>query len=247
MGKGFKCGGASGYGLNFRIETYATEATLNAAMPGNNTIGIVTSTAINGWCMRPEAPMNPVSGMLWIKTGASDQTISVVRNADILVAPLAAYQYLNRKWEAKPAKTYSNGWIDWAGDIVYLFKDGDQNVALTGGWKDIPTTSEKLGMYGTQSGVTEYMLTTQTIKLVDLKNYSKLIVTVEQYTPAFAVVLLDASQQQTAVVEATATGQVTMNLTNLNSSYYIGMGSRATGSGEDLATGFSVTEVRLER
>lgn len=247
MGKGFKHGASGGDLMNFRILAYATEDAMKADRPANNTIGIVTQTAINGWCISGEAPASPAAGMVWIRTGTSGTAINVVRRMQILVVPEAAYQYSGGKWVSVTAKTYQSGWIQWAGDVVYLFKDGDQNADLTGGWKDIPTTSEKLGMYGTKSGVTEYVLFTQTLKLVDLKDYSKLIVTVEQYTPAFAVALIDASQQQAAAMEATATGQVTLDLTNLNSSYYIVLASRATGSGEDLATGFSVTEVRLER
>ena len=46
MGYGFKASAGGGSHLNFSVKTYASEEALLAAAPKENTIGVVTDTAM---------------------------------------------------------------------------------------------------------------------------------------------------------------------------------------------------------
>lgn len=239
MGKGFKCGGSAlGLGVDFRIRTFDTESALNGTVPENNTIGVVTTTAVTEWYIGRKAPSNPAEGTLWVETGNSNHTLSVVRDADIIVDPLAAHQYLSGKWESKTAKTYSNRWIAWPEPIVYLFKDGNQNTTITGGWTDVPQSARKIEMYtdGTH-------IATQTNRKIDLSPFSRLAIKLENYVADFALILLDDAGNELVFASGTL-GIITMDLSRINSALYVLLGSLIEGDG---GVGFTVSEVWLER
>jgi len=246
MGKGFKHGSGSIEMLNVYIRAYASEAALKEDLPKNNTIGIVTSTAMTSWCMSHMEPSNPISGMVWIKTGISGKAIlNVVRKGQIMVTPQAAYQYINKTWKKIEAQIYQNGWIEWIEDIVFLFKSGDQFLDVTGGWSGIPTESEYLDMYGTSSGEGWYLIT-KPQKPIDLSEYSKLIAKIETLVGKLNIILADQNDEEVAEAETTGVGEVLLNLSNVNYPCYIVIVAYPY-DGVSLDAGFEISEVRLER
>lgn len=136
MGTAFLYGnGGSGGGaaLNFEMKAYATEELLLAATPKENTIGIITTTAINGWALSAEAPSSPASGMVWIQTGiTSGVAFNALKKNSITLYPISAKQYVNGAWVEKTAKSYQNGnWVEW---FIYFYKYGDERFEVTGGF-----------------------------------------------------------------------------------------------------------------
>lgn len=130
--EGFGGGGSSP--LNFKIVAYATEEELAAAQPKENTIGVVTTTPINGWSFNATEPTELMEGMVWFTTGTSSSVaFNAFKKNDIQVYPISAKQYVSGVWVDKTAKSYQNGeWVEWA---VYLYNEGDRCVDITGGWE----------------------------------------------------------------------------------------------------------------
>lgn len=127
---GFGSGGAP---LNFKIVSYATQETLLAARPAENTIGIVTTVKIPSWLFSPSEPSSAEPGMVWIKTGGSGpREINALKKNGIIIYPLSASQYVGGTWESVTAMSYQRGkWETW---ITYLYNHGDECTHLTGGW-----------------------------------------------------------------------------------------------------------------
>ncbi len=250
MAKGFKCGGSSGDSLNVRIQAFATETALNGSTPRDNTIGVVTTTAINGWCISRDAPQSPASGMVWIKTGNSSQAIRVVRNAEILVAPLAAYQYSGRSWDEKPAKLFQGSWKSLAGDKTYLFKNGNQYTSVTGGWYGIASGSAVLE-FGQEKEVSSYEEinpVTYTEKPVNMRDYYTLCAHIDDYVGTAYVLIGTGDHTVLAAVAAQNPGSLlSIDLSNFDGSYYIEVGARDFGEDKILLAGVACSEVWLER
>lgn len=74
------------------------------------------------------------TGQVWIKTSdTSPAAFNAIKKNNVMVYPWNCYQYINGAWVKKTAKSYIGGeWKPWA---QYLFNLGDENTALTGGWK----------------------------------------------------------------------------------------------------------------
>ena len=130
--EGFGGGGSSS--LNFKIVAYATEEELAAAQPKENTIGVVTTTPINGWSFNATEPTELMEGMVWFTTGTSSSVaFNAFKKNDIQVYPISAKQYISGTWVDKTAKSWQNGeWVEW---IVYLYNEGDRCEDLTGSWE----------------------------------------------------------------------------------------------------------------
>lgn len=118
-------GGGGGTSLNFDVKAYATEELLLAATPKENTIGIITTTAINGWVFSATEPTEPVEGMVWITVGTSSTVeFNTLKKNAIQVYPLSAKQYVDGAWVDVPAYSYQGGeWVSWNTDLV-IFKAG---------------------------------------------------------------------------------------------------------------------------
>jgi hypothetical protein len=126
-------GKAAGVNLNFDIKSYSIEDELLADKPSENTIGIITNIEINGYCFSENLPKGIAEGKVWITTGKfGNSEFYLLDNETIVVHPLSAKQYVNGAWVDVEAKSYQNGeWVDW---VQFLFKDGNQYAAATGGW-----------------------------------------------------------------------------------------------------------------
>ena len=129
-------GGGGGASLNFDVKAYATEEALLAAVPKENTIGVITQTAITSWAFSATEPAEPVAGMVWISTGnGSGVAFNALKKNAIQVYPLSAKQYVDGAWVDVTAMSYQGGeWVQFSDVVTYLFNKGDQCTALTGGW-----------------------------------------------------------------------------------------------------------------
>ena len=112
-------GGGGGASLNFDVKAYATEEALLAAVPKENTIGVITQTAITSWAFSATEPAEPVAGMVWISTGdSSGVAFNALKKNAIQVYPLFAKQYVNGAWVDVTAYSYRGG--EWVGWITYI-------------------------------------------------------------------------------------------------------------------------------
>ena len=123
MAKGFKHGVGGGASLNFDVKAYATEEALLAAVPAENTIGVITQTAMTSWAFSATEPAEPVAGMVLISTGnSSGVAFNALKKNAIQVYPLSAKQYVDGAWVDVTAMSYQGGeWVEWfpAGAIFY--------------------------------------------------------------------------------------------------------------------------------
>lgn len=134
MGIGITNAASGGASLNFDVKAYGTEEVLLAAAPKENTIGVITTTAISSWIFSATEPAEPVEGMVWISTGTSSAVeFNALKKNVIQVYPASAKQYVSGAWVDVTAYSYQGGkWVSW---LTYLYKAGDECTALTGGWQ----------------------------------------------------------------------------------------------------------------
>ena len=86
MGYGFKAAAGGGSNLNFSVKTYATEETLLADAPKENTIGVVTYTAVPKWGFYAAKPETPAEGELCFPIGTESSYAFII----FICQPMAA-------------------------------------------------------------------------------------------------------------------------------------------------------------
>lgn len=130
-------GGGSGGSLNFSVKTYTTEEALLAAAPRENTVGVVTNTAVPKWGFSASEPSAPEEGEIWFSLGTeSDAAFNALKKNILSVYPKRCRQYLSGAWTNVSAYIYKSGvWVqfskEWDGT---LYANGNQYTAITGGW-----------------------------------------------------------------------------------------------------------------
>lgn len=169
--------GVTAYGADGEKIT-GTGELVNVRLVGNpkpeaaaeGTIWIDTDAEITGWAFQTDAPDSPAEGMVWIATSDNATVpVNTVKNSQIIVYPIAAYQYLSGAWVQKAAQTYSDGaWQEWH---TYLFREGQVNNAVTGG---INGTIQDGVIYFHASVAVSNNKTYTTINKIDLTNVSKM-------------------------------------------------------------------------
>lgn len=111
----FNMTSGSGSELNFTVKAYASETELLAAVPKENTIGIITTTQITSWIFSATEPETPANGIVWIYTGmGSPIEFNALKKNGVQVYPISAKQYVNGAWVDVTAMSYQNGeWTEW--------------------------------------------------------------------------------------------------------------------------------------
>lgn len=119
--------------LSFDVKAYASESVLPTTAT-ENTVAIITSTAITGYVFTNSTPSNPKEGLVWITVGSgSPGEIDLTEKNNLSIYPMFAKQYVSGAWVQKIAKTFVDGvWESWLWTHVY--NQGDICEALTGGW-----------------------------------------------------------------------------------------------------------------
>lgn len=149
MGKGYKHGESANL-LNFRV----VDGTSAPSAPLENTIWLKTGTALSGYAFSATQPANPVANMAWITTGTSGTVLNALKRNGIQLYLIAAKQYINGSWVPLEGYIYAAGsWVQFAYAIVYLYRNGDRNLSVTGDYYYNDTVISD----GTASDGTKYL------------------------------------------------------------------------------------------
>lgn len=179
----------NGDGLNFAVKQYTATPTGTAK---ENTIGVVTDTAITSWVMQAEQPEG-VEGLVWIEVAAaSDVAFFADRKHQVKLYPKSVNQYVSGAWENKEAYVYQNGaWVLFSQTNVYYYDEGDLCESVTGGWKKtgyqsytVTFASDHILLHvqpNSDTGV-KSRAAAATINKIDLTNISTLNCTVDSVT-----------------------------------------------------------------
>lgn len=171
-----------GDGLNFKVVQYTTTPTGAAA---ENTIGVVTDTAITSWVMQAEQPAG-VEGMVWIKVAAaSDVAFFADKKQLVKLYPISVRQYVDGSWVNKEARIYQNSeWVEISNGILMLYSYGNQCSSVTGGYAG-SNSSGGTYSFGTSSitlnavsnSTYSASATAQTANAIDITNYDEIVFT----------------------------------------------------------------------
>jgi hypothetical protein len=224
--------GGGGGGLNFKVVQYTATPTGTAA---ENTIGVVTSTAISGWVMQAEQP-TAVAGLVWIETAAASEVpFYADKKQTVKLYPKAVKQYVSGAWANKEAYVYQNGWVQFSSVSLYLYANGDLYESVTGGWSTNNGTFGKITFEpayidltnGNPYG-TNWVYTTNKI---DITNYKTLKVNLtcrngsNKLTGKFGIgtstTAFTSNGTYTAGTAAEETNDWTFDVSDSNGEYYI--------------------------
>lgn len=125
-------GSGGGAELNFEVVASTTEP-MN---PNENTIWVNTDS-INNYYFSATQPENMIDYDVWfhIDTSSTIEFNALKENA-IQIYPISAQQYINGTLVMKVAYLQQNGeWMQFSWEKLYLYRNGDQCVSLTGGWE----------------------------------------------------------------------------------------------------------------
>ena len=232
--------------LNFKI----VGGTTQPSNPSYNTIWINTNTDITSYAFRTTQPTTGAEGMVWIKTASvSSAAFNAIKKNNITVYPVLCKQYISGSWIDKVAKIYQGKWIDW---YVYLYNSGDECSAVSGGWTEsgyaygntsISKDSNSISIsatYGDGGNASGNILYAR--NKIDITNYNTLCfdisnvatqgsnietaIIVLKNEPDNTTVNFVASMDSTNIAASkiiTETGEITLDITSLSGSYYIGI------------------------
>lgn len=119
-----------GSGLNYSVVGDVVQPT-----PKENIIWVNTGTPVKGYSFARTAPSAPVNGDVWFRTttNASAAEFNALKKNELMVYPQSCFQYEGGEWVEKAAMIYKDGaWVEW---YTYFYYLGDQEQAITGGWK----------------------------------------------------------------------------------------------------------------
>ena len=116
-----------GGGLNFSVKAYASESSLPASA-SENTIAVITETAITGWVADVKEPGSPTDGIVWVKVGTESVVpFNALRRNVLAIYPVSVLQYTNGKFANMDAFIHQNGaWAKFSEvfTALYIIKDG---------------------------------------------------------------------------------------------------------------------------
>ena len=248
MAKGFKhgstiVGGVVENPLNFAVANGFNTPPSN---PAENTIWVNTGLAIENWVFSTTRPENPTQGMVWFSVGTSSPVeFNVLKDNCIQVYPISAEIYNNGEWSTKEAKSYQNGnWVEWFPEgAVYCNGAFAVPVGATDtGGSVRGSYTEYDGYFVMKMGTAGYAMQVITQSVEDVTNYSTITVDFNSLTPVndkaevkvFAnTTRADAtSLPASAKVTNKASGTVTVDVSKLTGSYYLGISIYNTAAQE---------------
>jgi len=182
-------GGGGGGGLNFTVKAYKS-LDVRPASAAENTIAVITDTAIPEWAISSLEPDVQLSGMLWIYSGTSGAVqFNALKKNSIVIFPGSVMQFVDGAWKYVDAYIFQNGqWIQfalaWNG---YYFDNGEQHSNITGGWTsdgykyyNYTMKASTLGAtLGTRSSGANTASMIGTANPVDLTNVDTIYITVD--------------------------------------------------------------------
>ena len=238
-------GGSGGAGgMNFSVKKYSSTPTGTAA---ENTIGVVTDTAISRWVMQAEQPTG-TAGLVWIQVAAASDVAFYADSKEMVkLYPVAVKQYTGSAWKNAEAYVYQNGaWVIFSQAKFYLYNKGDECSSVSGGWQSYSYTGQddySSGSFTKKSG--SILLSTdaddfrnnimcRTKNKINVSNYSKISINVsarsgyanKDYEGCFMFLHSGTStdtdaSSATIKVGITKAGTFSINLSNTSGSYYV--------------------------
>lgn len=232
-------GGGSG-GLNFKIVAYTTEEALLADAPKENTIGVVTDTAVPKWGFYASEPEAPAEGEIFftVATESAGFFNALKKNA-LTVYPTLCQQYISGEWARKIAYIYKSGaWVQfstlWNGE---LFEQGNVHADITGGWAYTNKSNSEVIMANTDtdtiiecnSGSEAATRKFYSLGTFDFTEWNTLTAVMDYYETGesvkFGVSTVKASVEGTGIwaklIYLNATGTYNIDVSTLSGSYYI--------------------------
>lgn len=226
---------SDGVKLNFEV----VGGTNQPSNPVENTIWVNTSTAISRWAFSSESPSNPISGMVWILIGTSS-TVEFNALTDNVgkVYPLSAKQYVSGSWVDKTAKTYQGGvWKEWIEVIDFdltnwTFKNPYPSRTYTQGAYDLSNKTLK----GTITTSYQHVVMLKNEKInCSSDNLLNFVYTLSKDVSSNGALIVKLSYSNNDPTDGncvvnqqiTASGtnkEVNINISSLNSSYYLWIG-----------------------
>ena len=253
MGWGSGNLGGAGGGLNFVVKQYA-ETPTGAAK--ENTIGVVTDTAITAWVMSAEQPAG-VEGMVWIEVAAaSDVAFFADRKQQVKVYPVSVSQYIGAAWTSLNAYIYQNAaWAEfgssWKGE---LYINGNQWTSVTGGWSAYAQTNGSVAFGESQISLTistgsSNAVFFSTNNMIDFSGYNTLSVNVVSKTGSNLLLFVSTIKHTTnnsarndsiASAVISSTGTTTLDVSTITQNAYVCIGNEGAGTGTSV-----FNEIRL--
>ena len=242
MGYGFKASAGGGSHLNFSVKTYASEEALLADAPKENTIGVVTDTAVPKWGFYASEPEVPAEGEIFftVATESAGSFNALKKNA-LTVYPTLCQQSVSGEWARKIAYICKSGaWVQfstlWNGE---LFEQGNVHADITGGWAytnrsdsevimantDTDTIIECKNTSGDASNRKFYSLGkfdfTEWNTLTFVMDYYKAGENARYGVTTVKAPTVDSSSNWPIIRYANATGTYNIDISTLSGSYYI--------------------------
>jgi hypothetical protein len=239
MAKGFKHG-AGGPGLNFKVIGNPQPETAR-----ENTIWVDTDK-INNYYFSSEQPENMVDYDVWFTTGSfSTVAFNALKKNGIQVYPISAKQYVSGALVRKDACCFQNGVWDYL--TTYLFKDGNQFTAITGGWgssgytyysgyaKDEPTVGGTIAVK--VNGDNNYCPCGTQLP-IDLSKFNTLYAMVEDVTKIVNIAIVGDGRNlfnPIAVATTEKAGTLKLDIPEGTAKVYVAVFSTGGSSGADRA------------
>lgn len=253
MGWGSGNLGGSGGGLNFVVKQYTETPTGTVK---ENTIGVVTDTAITSWVMQAEQPTG-AEGMVWIEVAvASDVAFYADKKQQVKLYPKSVKQYIGAAWARLNAYIYQNdAWAEfsssWNGE---LYINGNQWTSVTGGWSAYAQTNGSVSFEESQISLTiskgsENAVFFSTNDMIDFSGYNTLSVNVVSKTGANLLLFVSTVKHTTnnaarndsiASTVISSTGTTTLDVSTITQNAYVCIGNEGAGTGTSV-----FNEIRL--
>lgn len=237
MGEGFKSGSGGYNPLNYKI--VGNPQPIN---PKENTIWVDTDTKITKHSFSPTKPSEMAEGEVWFASGNNGiVSFNALKKNNLSITPYYAKQLIGGVLKDVTAKIYQNSeWkIFWDGT---LYDKGNEYTDITGGWSGYPSsyiTKNENSIYVQGYGFTAGAAYTN--KKIDLSKFQTLALNVTGYSDNhgelnYRLIVStengpNMNENIVASVSGRTSGEITLNITNLSSSYYIGVYLSDTGGG----------------
>ena len=229
-------GSGGGSNLNFSVKTYASEEALLADAPKENTIGVVTDTAVPKWGIYAAEPEAPAEGEIFftVATESAGSFNALKKNA-LTVYPTLCQQYVSGEWVRKIAYICKSGaWVQfstlWNGE---LFEQGDVHADITGGWAYTDKSGSEVIMANTDTDtiiVCDGNRKFYSLGKFDFTEWNTLTFVMDYYKTGESVrygvttvkaPTVDSSSNWPIIRYTQATGTYNIDISTLSGSYYI--------------------------
>lgn len=183
--------GAGGSALKV-ISAASVDALPAAATEG--TIGVITDVAISNFVIDFVTLSAPKEGTVFLsESKVSNVPINAAKDPNIVnLYPVTCTQYVSGVWLPKDFRIRKNN--EWVTVETYLYSEGNEFTALTGGWDNVPEIhgsggnaavvkgDECLGVNCAKDNAGDHNCVVSTVNPIDLRNFTEINF---DFTPAY--------------------------------------------------------------